>query len=526
MSKRNRSIVLPRLEVLEARTVLSTYSPAQLSHAYGLDSVSFSSGGNAIKGDGAGQTIALIDVYHDANIATELQTFSSRYGLPTASISVINQAGSTSNNIWAEEEALDVEWAHAAAPGANILVVEAASTGIPDLLTAINAAKNTAGVSVISMSFGSVEFSSESTYDNEFTTPSGHTSITFLASTGDNGAGTQWPASSPNVVAVGGTSLSLDDAGNRVGESSWSGSGGGYSTYESEPSYQKSAQSTGKRGAPDVALDADPNTGVSVYSVANGGWITAGGTSLSSPVWAGLMAIANQGRALEGKGTLDGATQTLPDLYAAPAGSFNDITTGDRATTGYDTVTGLGTPNAAMLVAALTGDPNVGAASPGQTYQETSTPTTTSTPPPSTPTSTPAPSTPAPTTPAPKTSTPTPTAPVASTPPAQTTVPPRTTIVYGPTVPVSITTYAPKGSHHAKVKKVHANHHAHASKVTAHVVQASPSVATVSAQAVTSTTSTTPTRVSYGTHAHKTHGLIAAHSPLAWLKGRHNGKHS
>ncbi len=379
MIRRSRLATRPIVESLEGRMVLSALTPAQLDSAYGL---------NAVNANGAGQTIALIDVYHDPNIATELATFDAKYGLAPAQLSVVNLAGSQVDSGWSSEEALDVEWAHAAAPGAKILVVEANSANTTDLITAINAAKSNPNVSVVSMSWGTSEFRSETIYDSVFTTPVGHTGITYLASAGDSGAGAEWPASSPNVIGVGGTSLVVGASGARASETAWAGSGGGISRYEAEPSYQKSVQSTGLRTSPDVSLDADPNTGVSVYSIASGGWIQVGGTSLGSPVWGGLIAVADQGRAAIGKGTLDGATQTLPDLYTAPSGSFDDITTGSRATVGYDTSTGLGTPNAVPLVAALVGDPNTGAVAA--------------------PTGTPAPTPPAPTPPAPTPPAPTP----------------------------------------------------------------------------------------------------------------------
>ncbi len=364
MTRRSRLATRPRLESLEVRMVLSALTPAQLDSAYGLNGVNFKANGTTIKGDGTGQTIAIIDVDHDPNLAGELATFDGRYGLPAAQLSVSNLAGSTTDPGWSTEEALDVEWAHAAALGAKILVVEAQSTSVTDLLAAVNVAKATPGVSVVSMSWGTSEFSAQTSYDSIFTTPAGHTGITFLASTGDSGPGAEWPASSPNVVAVGGTSLNTSAAGTRLGESAWAGTGGGLSRYEATPSFQAAVNTTGRRDAVDVALNADPNTGVSVYSVAGGGWLQVGGTSLSAPVWAGLIAIADEGRALSGKGPLDGATQTLADLYAAPSGSFNDITTGSRAAPGYDSSTGLGTPNATTLVAALVADPNVGAANP------------------------------------------------------------------------------------------------------------------------------------------------------------------
>jgi subtilase family serine protease len=137
-------------------------------------------------------------------------------------------------NGWALETALDVEWAHALAPKANILLVEASSNLMSDLLTAVNYARNRPGVSAVSMSWGTGEFAGEATYDGFFTTPAGHTGVTFLASTGDDGTPGGYPAYSPNVVAVGGTTLRVNRAissPDYVSEIGWTGSGGGVSQY-------------------------------------------------------------------------------------------------------------------------------------------------------------------------------------------------------------------------------------------------------------------------------------------------------
>src|SRR5262249_1669222 len=153
-----------------------------------------------------------------------------------------------------------------------------------------------AGVSVVSMSWGSSEFPGETAYDSDFTTPAGHTPITFLAASGDQSAyaGAQWPASSPNVVAVGGTTLVTNSVGTTLAEAAWSGSGGGFSSFESEPSYQFGVQLSGRRTTPDVSLDANPYTGLNTYftapSTGVGSWQVVGGTSASTQVWAGLIA--------------------------------------------------------------------------------------------------------------------------------------------------------------------------------------------------------------------------------------------
>ena len=228
----------------------------------------------------------------------------------------------------------------------------------------MNVARNTPGVVAVSMSWGFSEFPHEAAYNSAFTTPAGHTGITFLAASGDSGSqgGPEWPASAPNVVSVGGTTLIAAGSGQYQLELPWSGSSGGYSRYEAEPSYQRSVQNTGKRSTPDVSFDGDPNSGVNVYETSPitglGSWEVVGGTSLGTPAWAAIIAIADQGRALHGQGSLNGSTQTLPTLYALPAADFHAVTVYTRrarlaAAATANTVTGRGTPNGALLVNGL-----------------------------------------------------------------------------------------------------------------------------------------------------------------------------
>ena len=341
------------------------YSPAQIRTAYGFDSVSFGSAA----ANGAGTTIAIVDAYDNPNVANDLHQFSVQFGLPDAAFTKVNQTGGTkmpaADRGWGSEIVLDVEWAHAIAPGASILLVEANSNSYPDLMTAVDYARRQPGVVAVSMSWGAGEFSGETTYDSVFTTPAGHGGVAFFASSGDTGAPVSYPAVSPNVVSVGGTSLRL--SGSTYGsESGWSGSGGGISVYESKPSYQNGVvtQSTTKRSNPDVAYDSDPSTGFAVYDSFNNGtaspWSQFGGTSAAAPQWAALTAIVDQGRALAGLGALDGRTQLLPAIYALNAGDFHDVTTGGStgspsytAAAGYDLVTGRGTPVANRVIADL-----------------------------------------------------------------------------------------------------------------------------------------------------------------------------
>jgi hypothetical protein len=370
-----------RVEELESRTLLSVaYGPDQVRHAYGFDKLSY---------DGSGQTIAIVDAYHDPSIFGDLDAFDQRYTsvfgsspAPASSfLTQVDQNGVPSSDLahfkvpvnagWSTEIALDVEWAHAVAPGANILLVEAASATDTDLLAAVDYAS--AHASVVSMSWGGGEFSAETSaaYEGHFTRPG----VTFVAASGDSGAPATWPAVSPNVLGVGGTTLTLTSSPSPNtwssekgwGTGSWSfffgGSGGGLSRYESQPTYQKGVvtQSTTRRASPDVAYDADPNSGFWIYDTTGGrGWGVVGGTSAGSPQWAALVALADQGRALQTQPSLSGSGQTLPALYKLAQSSyatyFHDVTSGSNgysAKAGYDLVTGLGTPKADALVPAL-----------------------------------------------------------------------------------------------------------------------------------------------------------------------------
>lgn len=325
------------------------YSPAKLRTAYGLDKIS---------GTGAGQTIALINAYGNPNMASDLTTFDNYYGLSTANLTVHKMGTLSTDAGWAMETSLDVEWAHAMAPDAKILLVEATSASNSALLSAIDYANNN-GATAISMSWGGSESKSETTYDSHFS----HSGTLYFASSGDDGAGAEWPAASTKVIAVGGTTLTLDSNGNRISETAWSGSGGGVSSYESEPTWQQNlgiSTYRTKRAIPDVALDADPNTGASVYcsvsqSDGTSGWYTVGGTSLSSPATAGIVSDLNEsGSVITGADSFYDLAGTYD--YTNSYDAFNDVTSGDNgyyyADTGYDAVTGLGSPEADKILAA------------------------------------------------------------------------------------------------------------------------------------------------------------------------------
>ena len=263
------------------------YSPVQIQGAYGLNSLIL---GNTT---GAGITVAIVDAYGDPTIQTDLQNFCSRFGLPysgptasspTLTVSYPSGMPQTSNSGWALETALDVEWVHSVAPGAHILLVVApnnSNTLFTDVATA------STGAPIVTMSWGGSEFSGETSYDSLYFSAAG---VSYFASTGDSGAVVLiYPSISPNVTAVGGTTLTIDTNNNWVSETGWSGSGGGVSGMEPLPTYQNSWVTSGNRSVPDVSALADPNTGV--YVLENGSWYQVGGTSLSSPLWAGFTAI-------------------------------------------------------------------------------------------------------------------------------------------------------------------------------------------------------------------------------------------
>lgn len=327
------------------------YSPTQVRHAYGFDQLA---------NDGSGQTIAIVDAYDDPYALTDLQTFDANFGIPDPPSfkKIYASSKPRTNSGWALEISLDVQWAHAIAPKANIILVEAASSNLSNLLKAVDTAVAN-GATAVSMSWGGSEFSSEASHDGHFNKPG----VTFLAASGDSGSGIIWPAISPFVVSVGGTTLPLDLAGNLQSgktETGWSGSGGGPSTYEIEPGYQTGYNiAGGKRTNPDVAYDADPNTGFLVYDsvpyYGQSGWWSVGGTSAGSPQWAALIALANQGRAT----TLSSNNLSTSPEYTAATGTvyatnYNDINSGSNgaytAKAGYDLVTGIGSPQANNLV--------------------------------------------------------------------------------------------------------------------------------------------------------------------------------
>ncbi|WP_428718607.1 putative Ig domain-containing protein [Undibacterium curvum] len=382
-----------------ATGAVSTYTPAQVRAAYNLAPIPASlTGLTAAQAAqfGAGQTIYIVNAYHDPNIVSELSNFNQKFGLPGCTVKAIattaslplpaapvtgcefsvvyanaaggmNSAAPAYNSGWATEIALDVQWAHAIAPLARIVLIEAPDASINSLTGGI-ALANKMGPGAVSMSFGAVEGSWTASVDAVF----GSTNMTYLAATGDYGTQVNWPSVSSKVVAVGGTTLNYSGSGRRT-ESAWSGTGGGVSAYTAKPAYQTSAVpgmgTPVRRTVADVSMNADPNSGQYVAVINPGSatvnWISAGGTSLSTPQWAGIVAVTNATRALTAKAPLGAVHASLYQQAAVPgnyAKAFADVTSGSHgscgsctAKSGYDQLTGLGTPNVSDFVTLMGG---------------------------------------------------------------------------------------------------------------------------------------------------------------------------
>ena len=317
-----------------ASTSPTGLSPATIKSVYNFPTSSTA---------GAGKTIAIVDAYDDPNAESDLAVFSSQYGLPACTIAngcfkKVSHTGGTNyprtDSGWALEISLDVQWAHAIAPGAHILLVEARTNSFTNLLAAEDYAKTHA--QYVSNSWGGSEFSGESGYDPHFS----QSGVSFFVSSGDAGLPAEYPSSSPNVISVGGTTLHFS-GGTFSSETGWSSGGGGCSAYENATSAQSAfsqygqTSCGGKRATPDVSLDADPASGVSVYDTTRyqgqSGWWTVGGTSASSPMWAARSADA-------------GVAVNSAYVYGNSI-NYRDITSGNNGApclVGYDLCTGRG----------------------------------------------------------------------------------------------------------------------------------------------------------------------------------------
>ncbi len=351
----------------------SGYTAQDLQSAYSLPSSSA----------GTGQTVAVVDAFNDPNAASDLNVYRTAYGLPACTVSSgcfqqLNQDGATSplpatNAGWAQEESLDIDMVSAICPNCHIILMEAKSASVTDLAAAVNKVASL-GATEISNSYGGNESSSETSLNSSYS----HAGIAITASAGDSGYGVQFPAAAPAVTAVGGTSLSRASNARGWTETVWGSSGGflgllgsagtgsGCSKYEPKPSWQHDP-SCAFRTVADVSAVADPATGVAVYdstadSSGNVGWLEFGGTSVSSPIIAGVYALAGNAASIN-----QGSTSGASFAYSHDSAStVNDVTSGSNgsckggllgiganaskaylctAQDGYDGPTGLGTPN-------------------------------------------------------------------------------------------------------------------------------------------------------------------------------------
>ena len=313
------------------------YGPAEHRSAYGIPA------------DAAGKTIAIVVAYGYANAETDLATYRAQFGMESCTTAngcfrKLNQAGQPSplpadNILWSQETALDLDMASAICPACKLLLIQANSNSMKDLSAAV-ATAGRSGAHAISNSYGAAEHRLFAPYEQMYDIPG----VAVTVSTGDSGYGVSFPASSPHVVAVGGTSLTRVSNSRGWSETVWSGTGSGCSTVFAKPSWQTDS-GCGKRTVGDVAAVADPSTGVSVYgpgSTGKSGWYVFGGTSVAAPIIAAAYAING------------GPVNHAADVYSQ-ATALNDVAAGSNgfckkgsylctATGGYDGPTGLGTP--------------------------------------------------------------------------------------------------------------------------------------------------------------------------------------
>jgi len=312
-------------------------------------------GTTAVPTGGRG-VIVIVDAYDYPTAASDLSVFSTQFGLPPAKFAKMYASGKKPSSgcsgtgglgNWGLEESLDIEYAHAMAPHAIIVLMEAASASNTDLFAAVQKANALiaahGGKGEVSMSWGEGEFSGETADDSNFT----QTGVTYFASTGDS-PGTEYPSTSVNIVAVGGTVIDRNSSGDYTGQTAWSDGGGGDSSQEPIPSFQSAISGiVGKhRGVPDVSLIA--GTGTAIYNTGGGiscgsGWEEVEGTSIAAPSTAGIINAAGTFN------TSSNAENTEMYSNLGDSAVFTDITTGScgthSATSGWDFCTGLGVPN-------------------------------------------------------------------------------------------------------------------------------------------------------------------------------------
>lgn len=299
-------------------------------------------------------TIAIIIAYHNPRLKTDMDYFSSRFNLPKCNLRIYNLGRNTFNSNWAVESTLDVQWSFAMNPNANFILVEARSNNFNDMAAAIKFA-NKLNPDIVSMSWGQHDLGNLPSWKNICN----NKNTCYLAASGDSNI-LGFPSVTPNVMSIGGTSLILDNNNTILLEKPWSLSGSGFSKSFSKPNYQPilSSNNSNKRMGPDICSIGDPKTGVLI--VANKKPYRIGGTSLASPVIAGMISLAIQNRLNNKKShltTIPNLSNSIqPLLYNNSIYNecFNDIITGssgtNTATNGFDLATGLGSINCGNLI--------------------------------------------------------------------------------------------------------------------------------------------------------------------------------
>jgi subtilase family serine protease len=357
-----------------------SYTPAQIKTLYSMP----------VGLNGSGIKIAVIGAYINQYAARNLNEFSTKFNLPrtTDGAKWFNEwpmtgaVNDTPARQWNLEWDLDLQWAHAIAPNAELHAVYAKSSNMVDMLAGVSYAVNTLKANVISMSWGSTEIASESTNETTFknlSTTANSGGLIFVASAGDTGAIVSYPSTSAYVLSIGGTSVNINSDSTRWIESAWSGTGGGISKYISKPAWQTNTNIAGNRSTPDISIFADPYTGAYVcttsiagsqYSTTSTVWVSMGGTSVGAPVFAGFMALVLQNRvnnkksgltnsvletALYGLLAPGSANQYNACIYDIVNGSAKSTGATNRATNKYDKATGIGTIfNGSALIELLT----------------------------------------------------------------------------------------------------------------------------------------------------------------------------
>jgi len=358
------------------------FNGPQLVELYNVPNVPVSTGRKQVK-------IVVVVAYTYSGLLSDLKTYwqnQINFG-PNSTppkVNVYTMPGAVYNTGWAQEECLDVQMVCTINPNASIWVVEAKSDSITDMVAAVNYANKTLNADVISMSWGTDDANFFSAYNNYFT----NTNTCYCAASGDSN-NVSWPSVSSNCMSIGGTSLLwTPKSENKRTEFSWTSAGCGYATSIAKPTYQNTVSSIvgNHRAIPDVSLIANQNTGV--YAVFRGSWYSFGGTSVSTPIFAATLSIANQARFNQGKSGLTTVYTTTPNIstsnsYVPPSNNvqqylyktiypninkykqdFNDIIIGSDAGSvagnsailtnynsgvGHDLPTGLGSPNCSNL---------------------------------------------------------------------------------------------------------------------------------------------------------------------------------